>query len=111
MRTLPTNILPPPFPGQSPVPPWGAPFIAIVLLILIGAWLLMPLIRAWARRIEGRASDPAVLEEITAMQQRIAELEAGAMHTQELEERLDFAERLLAQRNDPAQLPSHRTPV
>ena len=39
--------------------------------------------------------------------------ELDDVHAQLLEahERLDFAERLLAQRNDAPQLPLHRTPV
>ena len=47
------------------------------------------------------------LEESTML---TGELDAQARHIAELEERLDFAERLLAQRNT-AELPMHRTPV
>lgn len=107
MQTPAPNL---PRPGNLP-PEWVAPFIAMVILICIAAWLLMPLIRAWAKRIEGRAADPAQTEEMLRMHDRIAELELSATHTQELAERLDFAERLLAQRMDQTQLPRHRTPV
>jgi hypothetical protein len=39
------------------------------------------------------------------------EVEAQYARVAELEERLDFTERLLAQRQDVPQLPSHRTPA
>jgi hypothetical protein len=98
-------------PNYVPPPSWGFYYLAALGLVVVGAWLLMPLIRAWAKRIEGRAVDPDLAEEIARMRDRIAELELSVMRTQELEERLDFAERLLAQRSDQAQLPRHQTPV
>ncbi len=107
----PINIPPPSYIPASNVPEWVPPFLAIVLLICIGAWLLMPLVRAWAKRIEGRGGDPAVMDELAQLRERVAELEQGDAHLAELAERLDFAERLLAQRNDYSQLPLHRTPV
>lgn len=81
--------------------------LAIVTISISMAWLayklLMPLIRAFAARIEGKAS--------MAMEQRLVDLELRAHEGEqaqqrilELEERLDFAERLLAQREEPMKL-------
>ena len=105
------NIPPPSYIPASNVPEWVAPFLAILMLIGVGAWLLMPLIRAWAKRIEGHGADPAVMEELAQLRERVAELERRDAHVAELAERLDFAERLLAQRIDEPRLPLHRTPV
>lgn len=99
------------FVGEPPTPPWVAPFFAFVILLIITTVLLYPLIRAWARRIERRGGDPMVAEELAQLRERVAELEQSGAHVAELEERLDFAERLLAQRSDVAQLPMHRTPA
>ena len=102
----------PPYQRPDNLPPeWVAPFLAVVILICIGAWLLMPLIRAWAKRIEARGHDAASSEELIQIRERLAELELSEVRMHELEERLDFAERLLAQRNEPLQMPLHRTPV
>ena len=56
---------------------------------------LGPIGTAWGRRIEARLGGGARLNEELA--QRLAELEACAQRVNELEERLDFAERMLAQ--------------
>ena len=73
--------------------------------------LLRPVLRAWAQRISGQAGDAGLVEEVSELRARVAELEASEMRFQELEERVDFAERMLAQRSDAPQLPMHRTPV
>lgn len=85
-------------------------FMAILsLFALFGiGWLLYPLVRAWARRIEGKTGpDPALSQEVARLQERVQELEAHHGRVLELEERLDFAERLLAQarERDAARLP------
>jgi hypothetical protein len=58
-----------------------------------------PVGRAVAERIRGRGSnpepDPAVHEELVRLREDLAELQ----------ERVDFAERLLAQRAEPTRLP------
>lgn len=41
----------------------------------------------------------------------LEEFEVQGRHVAELEERLDFAERLLAQRHDVPAVPLHRTPI
>ena len=75
--------------------------------------ILLPLTRAWARRLSG--ADPARIAEL---EQRVEDLERlgagdmGALEGQlsDLHERLDFTERLLAQaRMSPGPAPAYRT--
>lgn len=107
---------------QIPPPPWvtmdphsltltALGFFAAVVLITF------PLIRALARRLEGRraALDPALAAEMADLRARVAEvddlrarvadLEDRHVAIHELEERLDFTERLLARQKDTATLP------
>jgi Tfp pilus assembly protein PilN len=77
--------------------------VFVMLVFALGAVLLWPLIRAWARRIEGR-TDQALQRQVDELEQRVSELSQREYRMAELEERLDFAERLLAQR-EPAALP------
>lgn len=80
----------------------------------VAFWAAMyPLIRAWARRIEGRAIPKALLARVEALETRgqaTGEADLVAQHVLELEERLDFAERLLA-RGDPVHERRPVTPV
>jgi hypothetical protein len=66
------------------------------------AYVVAPLAKAWARRIEGGAGNGADLEELRV---RLQELEARDARLVELEERLDFTERRLARPQDVARLP------
>jgi hypothetical protein len=75
-----------------------APAIAMVGFLVMVGFLLLPLVRAWGRRIEGGAADPALLDELSHLRERVAELDNSVGRMHELEERLDFAERLLTQR-------------
>lgn len=98
--------------GQAPVPPPDIPpeLLAwlqtippqVVLLIASGVlavalMVLYPLARALARRLEGGANIRALRAEVEAMRQRLAEMEDGGARIADLEERLDFSERILAQ--------------
>ncbi len=75
----------------------------IMAMTLIGSgvalvfYFAMPARKAMLRKIEGPAqgADPHLLEEVDQLRDRVGELE----------ERLDFAERLLAQQRDAAELP------
>jgi cytochrome c-type biogenesis protein CcmH/NrfG len=98
-------------PAYRPIPQWVPAFLAMMALIAVGAILLYPLVRAWARRIEGRGVDPRFEEELMQLRERVAELEHNGTHVAELEERLDFAERMLAQRSQPRELQRMDTPV
>lgn len=100
----------PPFPDGSVIigggpPEWIAPVAVLTLLIIVGGIVCFPLVRAWARRIEGRDQNPALLDEVNQLRERVADLEQGAGRLHELEDRLEFAERMLAQRVEQARLP------
>lgn len=80
------------------IPEW-VPYIA-ALGILMTAAVLWPIIRAFARRIEGRGGDAELRAEIDALHQRVAELEQVEGRLAELENRIEFSERLLTQHRD-----------
>jgi hypothetical protein len=68
--------------------------VVLPVALVIG----IPLGKAWARRLESGGSaqaDPQALAELDHLRARMAELE----------ERLDFTERVLAERRDQARLP------
>ncbi len=67
----------------------------IVLIRVFG-----PLMRAWARRLEGKSVDPELRGEVEQLREQVAEVEPLRNRVLELEDRLEFAERLLAQRKD-----------
>jgi hypothetical protein len=71
--------------------------------------LISPLVRAWARRIEGGTASAELLARLEALEQRgmdSGEVDLTRERLAELEERLDFAERLLGQaRSAEAALP------
>lgn len=101
---------------QVPVPPPPPPFdpnllllndspavVMIVLSTLAAVTLVLwPVMRALGRRLEGKARvDPALQAEVDQLHQRIADVDALQQRVSELEERLDFAERLLTRGSDP----------
>jgi hypothetical protein len=101
-----------------PVPPPPGHEVAVTgslegwdaVLLLLGAAgfllvVLWPLIRAVARRIEAGAVTAGAQAEIESLRERVGVLEAAQPRLGELEERLDFAERLLAQQREPDRLP------
>lgn len=53
--------------------------------------------RALAEAGAGAGGDSALLEAVGQLNERVAQIEDGMMRIQELEERLDFTERVLAQ--------------
>ena len=75
--------------------------ILILALTVVAAitLVLFPLVRAWARRLEGSVprddSDSQLGSRLEHVEQRLADAE----------ERLDFAERMLARGPDPVALP------
>lgn len=102
---------PPEMPTAVFLPPWMTLPPAVVVLVSLAffaacAVILYPLIRAIGRRIEGRTGqDPALAGEVAQLRTRVAELEAMQHRVMELEERVDFAERLLAQGRSAERLP------
>jgi Tfp pilus assembly protein PilO len=79
--------------------------LGIVLTSIVVLKVLGPLARAWARRLEGKAAPPELQAEVDQLREQIAEVEPLQHRVQELEERLEFAERMLAQRKDQDLLP------
>ncbi len=108
MRTQ--QIPQPPLPPGSEITLAGSlnDLAAVVLLLgagLIVAALLWPLIRAFARRIEGGGASAEREAEMDALRERVRRLEEMAPRMAELEERLDFAERIVANTREPDRLP------
>jgi hypothetical protein len=80
---------------------------AVLLLLGIGgiiAAMLWPLIRALARRLEGGSLNAELLSEVDQLRERVRQLEQVPSRMTELEERMDFTERLLARSREPDQL-------
>jgi hypothetical protein len=86
-----------------------APFMLTMTLILgAGVVLILrgPLGRALGRRIEGSGgAAEALAAKVADLETRLADLEQERLRLAELEERLDFAERLLARHEQPRELP------
>jgi hypothetical protein len=102
---------------QGPVPPTpphfdpnlifmqhgGPPAVVFIVVAALAASviILWPLMRAFARRLEGKGSvDAALRAEVDQLQARLGEVDVLHGRVAELEERLDFTERLLAQAHD-----------
>ena len=102
---------------QGPMPPTPPPFdpnlifmqhgvplgvVTIVAAALAAAVIILgPLVRAFARRVEGKGTvDTALRAEVDQLQARLGEVDILHNRVAELEERLDFTERLLAQAHD-----------
>jgi hypothetical protein len=114
-------ILQDPVPPVPPVPPIGPQFDPnliflndggppTVLLIIIAALtaltiILWPIMRAFGRRLEGKGNpDSALRLEVEQLHTRLADMDSLQSRLVELEERVDFTERLLAQGQQSARL-------
>lgn len=84
-----------------------APMVVMIVVSLCVAAVIIPLGKAFARRIEGRGAGSD--ERIVELERRINELEARDARVAELEDRLDFAERMLAQQRELDRLPERRS--
>jgi hypothetical protein len=104
----------PPVPPTPPTPPFdpnliflndgGPPIVFLIVLAALTATviILWPLMRAFARRLEGKGGgDPALRADVEQLQLRLGEVDTLHQRVAELEERVDFTERLLAQAHDP----------
>lgn len=106
----------PPIPEIPPIPdivvssggpPEWVGIVAVVALI-VGAVILYPLVRSLARRLEGRAIDADVRTELDALHHRVADLEQAEARLAELENRVEFSERLLTRQRDALPGPGGR---
>lgn len=104
-----------PMPPAPPVPPphpfdpnlifmqGGEPaawLLAVIGLAALAATtiILWPIMRALARRLEGKGGgDPALRAEVDQLHARLSDVDVLHARVLELEERVDFTERLLAQ--------------
>ena len=95
----------PPIPEIQVLPPWMVMPPQVLAIIAIAAvagiaLVLYPIAKALARRLEGRGVSQDLLQQVDELRERVRDLEASQHRVAELEERLDFTERLLAQRRD-----------
>jgi Tfp pilus assembly protein PilO len=81
--------------------------LMVVLLVTAAVTIICwPLARALARRLEGKPGlTPALQQDLDDVHHRLAEVDALQQRITDLEERLDFAERLLARGDSQATLP------
>jgi hypothetical protein len=86
-------------------PAWIETVATLGLMVFIGAVLLYPLVRAWARRLERGTVTDELMDELVHLRERVSELEGQGVRVAELEERVDFAERLLTEARETARLP------
>jgi len=99
VQQAPAPPLPPPPPGQEvsvsgSLEGWDAVVLLLCVAITLGV-LVWPLIKAVARRIEAGAGVADARAELDALHERVRRLEEAQPRMAELEERVDFAERLL----------------
>ena len=95
----------PPIPEIQVLPPWMVmppQMVALITIAIVAgaALVLYPIARAIARRLEGRGVSHDLLQQLDELRERVGDLESSQHRVAELEERLDFTERLLAQRRD-----------
>lgn len=87
--------------GPEMIPAW-VPYVSALGIIVFGI-IMFPIVRALAWRIAGRGGNEAELRaEIDGLHQRIAELEQVEGRLGELENRIEFSERLLTQHREGA---------
>lgn len=103
------------FPEQAPFPPGSAPWevlppqaLVLVAFAVVGGAVLIfwPLIRAIARRIEGGGGNKEIRAELKSLHSRLdsveqdaitsGEVDASVQRLYDLEERLDFMERVIS---------------
>ena len=103
-------------PPEIPVPPFdpnlfimngGAPALVMIVFLGLAATtvILWPIMRAFGRRLEGKGHvDAALRAEVEQLQHRLGEVDHLHQRVAELEERLDFTERVVAQGREPDRL-------
>ena len=74
--------------------------LVLIAFTLVAIKVFGPLARAWARKLEGRVGDPELRAEVDHLRDQLAEVDSLRVQVQELEERVEFAERLLGQKRD-----------
>ena len=114
------TMLQAPVPPVPPMPPsaqfdpnlifmndGGPPIILLIVIAALTATviILWPIMRAFGRRLEGKGGgDPALRSDVEQLHTRLGEVDALQARVAELEERVDFTERLLAQAQQQVRL-------
>lgn len=75
----------------------------LAVMVLLGK-VIIPIAQAYSRKLEGSARGARSAGEFAELEARVRELEARESRVAELEERMDFNERMLAQQRDPSRL-------
>ena len=95
---------------QAPLPPLPPSVpdvvvqaIMLVVVVLAALVVLWPVARALARRLDGRGAAD-LQDELENLRSRLEQVEQGQARLAEVEERLEFAERLLAQSRESDRL-------
>lgn len=105
IRTLARQVAPPPV-GPDPnliaerVTEVVGMVLFMVLFAIVAIKVFGPLARAWARKLEGKMGDPELRAEMDQLRDQLGEVDGLRARVQELEERVEFAERLLSQKRD-----------
>jgi len=103
---LQTPALPVPPIDPNPFIQSGIPdaLVAIVVVSLIATTVILwPVVRALARRLEGKGTDAALRGEVERLERRLEEVDALQARIAELEERVDFTERMLVRGQEAAE--------
>ena len=83
--------------------------LVVGLMFLVGSvvvfFLVRPVFRAWARRVELGGRGGVAVEELEQLREQVAEVPQLRERLHELEERLEFTERVLAHQRDQDLLP------
>jgi len=69
--------------------------LGMIVVLIVAVKVLGPVARALGRRLEGRVGDPELRAEVQELHERIAAVEQNQLRVADLEDRLDFAERML----------------
>ena len=78
--------------------------VGAIVLTVVAIKVLAPMARAMARRLEGKIT-PELKIEMDQMRDQLAEVDELRGRVLELEERVEFAERMLIQSGDPNLMP------
>ena len=74
--------------------------LVLIAFAIVAVKFVGPLARAWARRLEGKIGDPELRADMDHIRDQLSEMDGLRSRVQELEERVEFAERLLSQKRD-----------
>lgn len=102
LQTPPTPAPPLPDPNWVQIQSQEQVLIGVIVVVvsIVAIFVLRPLFAALARRLEGKHVDASLRAEVDHLRDQIAEVEPLRTRVLELEERLEFTERMLAERRD-----------